>query len=459
MSVKNTTVCALSTPQGIGAIAIIRVTGPDAFTFSASLFSKKVDFLAQTKNVMKLAEVMDGEQLIDQVMVVKYEAPHSYTGENMVEISCHGSFFIRKKILELLLQSGCHSAAPGEFTMRAFLNGKLDLPQAEAVADLIDSQTESAHRLAINQLRGNVSKKLEELRQQFLDLASLLELELDFSEEEVEFADRTQLKTLLNIIRSEIEQLIASFKLGNNLKNGIPVVIAGRPNVGKSTLLNALLDEERAIVSDIPGTTRDTVEDTLTLQGTTFRFIDTAGIHSSEDTIEKFGIERSFKAMEKADVILYLFDASTTTQQQLDADFTDWQKETDWKDKTIFLIGNKIDKVTKAAKLVAPNGLPLLYLSAKNHEHLQELEKRLVEATNNEHIATATLLTNTRHYDSMLQIRKDLLSIEQGINDGLSTDLIAIDVHSALEALGTITGTIANQDILNNIFGRFCIGK
>ncbi|HPT53114.1 MAG TPA: tRNA uridine-5-carboxymethylaminomethyl(34) synthesis GTPase MnmE, partial [Bacteroidales bacterium] len=307
------TICSISTAPGIGAIAIIRVSGSEAFRVSESLFNESAQFGETAPNVAKYAEIFQKEWLIDQVVFTKFKAPHSYDGEDMVEISCHGSRFIQQKILELLLNSGCRLANPGEFTMRAFLNGKMDLPQAEAIADLIDSQSESSHKLAIHQLKGAFSQKMNDLRQQFIELSALLELELDFSEEDVEFADRVQFVKLLADLKNEILGLIESFKLGNVLKNGIPVAIIGKPNVGKSTLLNAMLQEDRAIVSHIPGTTRDTIEDVFTIEGISFRFIDTAGIRSSDDEIEQFGIQRTFRAIEKADIILYLIDINDTS--------------------------------------------------------------------------------------------------------------------------------------------------
>ena len=454
---SNSTICALSTPQGAGAIAVIRVSGSEAFPIVAKLMKTGDKFCAAEANQAMLAGIYDGSQLIDQVVITKFVPPHSYTGEDVVEISCHGSFYIRQKIMALLLQKGCRSAQPGEFTMRAFLNGRMDLPQAEAVADLIESQSEMAHKLAVNQLKGNVSHKLADLRNQLVDLASLMELELDFSEEDVEFADRQRLKELLAVVKGEVQALIRSFKLGNSLKNGIPVAIVGSPNVGKSTLLNALVDEERAIVSDIPGTTRDTVEETFNLEGLTFRFIDTAGIRESDNEIEKFGIERSFQAMEKAEIVLYVFDIEKETPNQALAAL----QEVDKLEKHILLLANKCDKLADEV----PSGVQrvgdydLLYISAKKQEHLNELKQWLVQSVHVADISDNTLLTNARHYDSMLQIERSIEAIEQGMAAGLSTDLLAVDVRAALDALGEVTGTIVTDELLNNIFGRFCIGK
>ena len=457
MANRNDTVCAISTPQGIGAIAIIRVSGPDALPYSSKLFKESSSFDNLKNNIAKYEEIYDKEQLIDQVIVVKYFAPHSYTGEDMVEISCHGSHFIIKKILEMLIQAGCRSAEAGEFTMRAFMNRKLDLPQAEAVSDLINSQTEASHKLAIKQLKGNISKKLEELRLKFVDLASMLELELDFSEEDVEFADRTQLLQLLSSIKSEVNKLIDSYKLGNNLKNGIPVAIVGEPNVGKSTLLNILLDEDRAIVSESPGTTRDTIEEVITLDGISFRFIDTAGLRNSDNAIERIGIERSYKAIENAEFVLWLFDSSTGMPSH--DNIENISKRTCLEGKNIIFIGNKIDKIKDQLTETVFQGHPLIYISAKEHKNINQLLKLITNACHINQLNDNTILTNVRHYDNLLRVNETVAVIEKSLASALPTDIVAIDVHAALEAIGAITGTVANEDILNNIFGKFCIGK
>lgn len=460
MKTDRKTICSISTPQGVGAIAVIRISGDEAFTIAAKLFPTSFSFLKLKENVCKYAEVFENERLIDQVMVVKFKAPHSYSGEDMVEISCHGSFYIQKKIIELLLEYGCRLAMPGEFTMRAFLNGKLDLPQAEAVADLIDAESESAHKLAINQLRGNFSSKLKDLREQFIELASLLELELDFSEEDIQFADRKDLTNLVNHLKEEINSLIESFKLGNVIKNGIPVVIVGKPNVGKSTLLNAMLNDDRAIVSKIPGTTRDTIEDTFNIDGVIFRFIDTAGIRLAEDEVESYGIERTFKAIEKADIILYMVDINKTTLKDVEEELLYFENEIDFLNKRLIIVANKIDELNEMPHHFSEwNDLDIVYISAKRKVNLNYIHEILIESVNSLQITNQTLLTNTRHYDSMIQIQRSLEHILEGIEANISTDLLAADIRTALNAIGTVTGEIANEDLLNHIFSKFCIGK
>lgn len=454
------TICSISTAPGIGAIAVIRVSGEKAFPIVNQLFNAQTDFLGTSANRAKFAEIFDGDTLVDQVVFVKFAAPHSYDGEDMVEISCHGSRYIQQKILQMLLVRGCRLAEPGEFTMRAFLNGKMDLPQAEAVSDLIDSQSETAHRLAVNQLKGGFSHKIAELREQFIHLAALLELELDFSEEDVQFADRKQIMDLLRHLKKEITRLTDSFKLGNALKSGIPVAIVGKPNVGKSTLLNALLGDDRAIVSDIPGTTRDTVEDTFTYHGTIFRFIDTAGIRTSEDEIENFGIERTFKAVENADIVLYLIDINTTTIDDVEAEMTFIRQKINLEEKKILLVANKIDEMETLPRQFSEwDKLETIFVSAKRKVNLEAIGEMLLRYVEERNVSENTLLTNARHYDIMRQILQDIENIEQGFENQQPTDLIAVDVHLILDKLGRLTGSISDNDVLNTIFSRFCIGK
>lgn len=452
------TICALSTPPGMGAIAVVRISGNHAFEITSNLFRNSSKFLEQPANYAKFLSVYDSERLVDQTVVVKFVAPHSYTGEDLVEISCHGSQYIQQKILELLLKNGARMANPGEFSMRAFLNNKLDLPQTEAVADLIESQSEMAHKLAVGQLKGGFSSTIRSLRAQFVELAALLELELDFSEEDLEFVDRTQLLALLETLKKEVSALIRSFKWGSNIKNGIPVAIVGKPNVGKSTLLNALLNEERAIVSHIPGTTRDTIEDTMTIQGVNFRFVDTAGIRNSEDMIESLGIDRTFSAIEKAEIILFMVDISQTSLQEIQSEMEILKSKVDIKEKNIILLANKIDAAQNIdAKAIQDS--EMLPLSAKLGTHVERVKEVLVNYVNEHKIVDNALLTNLRHYDIFLKISDEILRLEEGFAQQLPTDILAIHLNTILHYLGEITGEVTTDEILNDIFGKFCIGK
>lgn len=452
------TITSISTAPGIGAIAIVRVSGPQAFSIVNQLVKSSVHFMELAPNTAKFAGIYDGDTLIDQVVVVKFAAPHSYDGEDMVEISCHGSRYIQQRILQLLLSHGCRMAEPGEFTMRAFMNGKMDLTQAEAVGDLIDSQSESSHHLAIHQLKGGFSRKINELREQFIHLAALMELELDFSEEDVEFADRTQMLHLLAELKTEVRRLTESFRIGNALKNGVPVAIIGQPNVGKSTLLNALLNDDRAIVSAIPGTTRDTIEDTVTIGGTLFRFIDTAGIRNSEDEIENFGIQRTYQTVDKADIVLYLVDAAVTTPEEAEAEIIALRTRPGGEDKHIVLVVNKIDTAS-ADGFAAWDVCPCVCISAKERENVEAVEEMLTRHITAQNVGENTLLTNVRHYDILMKIADDITAIETGLTTHVPTDLVAIDVRSILDKLGRLTGTISDNDVLNTVFGKFCIGK
>ena len=452
------TICAIATPAGIGATAMIRISGSEAFGIASTLFSEKSGFTELEANRAKFASIydnVDGKRaLIDQVVVTKFAAPHSFTGEDVVEISCHGSLYIQHKIIEQLIANGCRMAEPGEFTQRAFLNGKLDLPQAEAIADLIEAQTETAHHAAMQQLQGELSDKMAVLREELLKMASLLELELDFSEEEVEFADRTALLDLLAHIKTEVNQLLQSYKWGTMLKNGIPVAIVGEPNVGKSTLLNALLQRERAIVSDIPGTTRDTIEDTFVLNGTLFRFIDTAGIRESGDTIERLGIERSLDTIRRAAVILWIFDARKT-MQEVKAEIANTTGSIELDDKKIILIGNKTDLVSEKSDSTGN----IIFISAKKGENLESVLNEIDRFVQDNGIRDLTLLTSERHQALLNGILASTERAENGLQQQLPTDIVAEDVRMALHNLGELTGTISSEDILNNIFGKFCIGK
>lgn len=434
------TIVAVSTPRGVGGVAVVRLSGPQAREMALRHLS--VDALEPRHS--HFARFSDGGSLIDEVLAVWFPAPHSYTGEEMVEISCHGSLYVQQAIVQALLDDGARLAEPGEFTMRAFLGGKLNLSQAEAVADLIDAVTPVQHRLAVSQLRGGYARKLNDLRKRLLDLTALLELELDFSQEDVEFADRSQLRQTLRDLAAEVERLMASFSLGNTLKRGIPVAIVGRPNAGKSSLLNALLDDDRALVSDIPGTTRDTIEETLTLDGITFRFIDTAGLRSSSDAIEAMGVERSRKAVADAEVVLYVHDATTS-----------WQApDVDLEGKQVIYVNNKSDLPVAAS---VPS--PFINLSAKTKEGIAQLEAMLVERYQPRLSGDAPLLSNERHYGALLHVAKALAAASRALDEAIPSDLVAVDLRDALYHLGTITGEVSSDELLTNIFSRFCIGK
>jgi len=453
-------VCSISSPHGIGALAVIRVSGNKAFEITGKLFKDFKDFGAQPSHFIKRFDVYDNNNLIDQVMAVKFKAPKTYTGEDMVEITCHGSNYIQQKIIELLLRNGARLAKPGEFSMRAFFNGKFDLPQAEAVADLIESQSELAHKLAINQLKGNFSVRIKTLRSQFIELAALLELELDFSEENVEFADRKQLDNLLQVLKKEVLQLIESFKLGHVLKNGIPVAIIGKPNVGKSTLLNCLLNDDRAIVSHIPGTTRDTIEDNFNINGINFRFIDTAGIRLTDDEIETYGIERTFKAIDKAEIILYIIDITETSVEEIEKELLFLENEIDFINKKLIIVANKIDELNELPKHFTDwNEYDITFISAKRKVNIDEIRDLLTQHIDQKKITDTTLLTNIRHYDIMLKIEEEINKIEDGFIAQISTDLIVIHINAILNYLGEITGEITTDEVLDAVFGRFCIGK
>ena len=454
------TICSISTPQGIGALAVIRVSGKEAFEITGKLFKEVNDFKVQPPHWVKRFDIYENETLVDQAMVVRYAAPKTYTGEDVVEITCHGSQYIQQKIVALLLQNGARLAKSGEFSMRAFMNGKLDLPQAEAVADLIESQSEAAHKLAINQLKGTFSAHIKNLRNQFVELAALMELELDFSEENVEFADRTKLNNLLNLLKKEVLQLTESFKLGNVLKTGIPVAIIGKPNVGKSTLLNALLKDDRAIVSHIPGTTRDTIEDNFNINGINFRFIDTAGIRLTDDEIETFGIERTFKAIDKADIILYMIDISETSLEEVEKELLFLENEIDFIHKKLILVANKIDHLNELPKHFTDwEEYDIAFISAKRNVNIDDIRELLTQHIDQKNITDTALLTNVRHYDIMLKIEDEITKIESGFTQKLPTDIIMVHIRSILNSLGEITGEITTDEILDTVFSRFCIGK
>jgi tRNA modification GTPase len=453
---SNDTICALATAPG-GALGIIRVSGPDAFVAVSSLCSVRCNAVAaNTIHYTHLVEYDAASQhqnIIDEAMVSVFKAPHSYTGEDSVEISCHGSRYILNKVLELLIQHGCRMAEPGEFTQRAFLNGKMDLSQAEAVADLIASTNKATHDIAMSQLRGHFSSQLAQLREQLLKLTSLLELELDFSDhEDLEFADRTELSSIANKIDKHITQLAHSFEIGNALKQGIPVAIVGKTNVGKSTLLNRLLKDDRAIVSDIHGTTRDTIEDTMDIQGVTFRFIDTAGIRQTTDQVEQIGIERTFQAIQKARIVLWLIDQQPSTKE-----INELTERTN--NKKLIIVINKIDKADNNSYNLL--NYPFVAISAKHGTGIETLEQAIYEAADIATLADSDfIVTNARHYDALTRAQQSIQRVIDGLQMQLSGDLLSEDLRQALDTLAEITGgQITTNEVLGNIFKNFCVGK
>ena len=461
--IPQDTIVALATASGSGAIAIIRISGADAITIAASIFQSVSgkDITHQKTHTLHLGHIQEDTKIYDQVLLSLFKGTNSYTGENTVEISCHGSVYIQQQIIQLLLRKGCRMANAGEFTLRAFLNGKLDLSQAEAVADLIASDNEASHQIAMQQMRGGFSNEIAKLREELLNFASLIELELDFAEEDVEFADRTQFYELLSRIEFVLKRLIDSFAVGNVIKNGIPVAIVGEPNVGKSTLLNALLNEERAIVSDIAGTTRDTIEDELVINGIGFRFIDTAGIRETEDVVESIGIRKTFEKIEQAQVVVYLFDATQFGIAGSGIRVEIEKIKNQFPLKPLLIIGNKADKLTDDQKLEAVTDIPeLLLISAKENSGVETLKDKLMSFVNTGALRNnETIVTNTRHYDSLIKALEEIQKVQFGMHSGISADLLAIDIRQALYHFGEITGSVSNDELLGNIFANFCIGK
>ncbi len=463
--ISTDTIVALATPSGAGAIAIIRISGENAINIGQEIFNSihHKNLTQQKTHTVHLGHIIDGTREIDQVLITIFKGPNSYTGENTIEISCHGSTYIQQQIIQLILRHGARTADPGEFTLRAFLNGKIDLSQAEAVADLISSDNEASHQIAMQQMRGGFSNEIAKLREELLNFASLIELELDFAEEDVEFADRTQFKELVNRIEFVLKRLIDSFAVGNVIKNGIPVAIVGEPNVGKSTLLNALLNEERAIVSDIAGTTRDTIEDELVIKGIGFRFIDTAGIRETKDVVESIGIKKTFEKIDQAQVVLYLVDGlQLTVKGLLPGLITEIGKiQNQFPQKKLVVIINKKDKLTEVEISNLKSQISnLVFISAKQNIGVDELKNQLISFVdtgalrNNE-----TIVTNTRHYDSLLKALEEIQKVRFGIDTNLSSDLMALDIREALYQFGLITGQVSNDELLGNIFANFCIGK
>jgi tRNA modification GTPase len=451
------TIIALATPPGVGAIGVLRLSGKRAFDIINDLFPSK-DLKKQPSHTLHVGLLSAEKEVIDEVVVSLFKGPRSYTGEDVVEVSCHGSPYIHQQVLDACISAGARLAKPGEFTQRAFLNGKLDLSQAEAVADLIVSNTSASHRTALNNIRGKFSEALKDLRDQLLSFSALIELELDFSQEDVEFADRSRLTDLVNKALKLTQSLLQSFKLGNVIRNGVSVAIIGKPNAGKSTLLNVLLNEDRAIVSDIPGTTRDTIEEVINLDGILFRLIDTAGIRGhSEDIIENYGIEKSLQKMKQADIVLYLFDVNEMHETELNTIVSEMREQK----INYLLVGNKIDASDG-------NGLReqfahtegIIYIAAKTHMHLEVLKERMMDHVLKDRIsAENVIVTNARHYHSLVQVNEALNDVREGMLNKIPGDLLSLDIRRCLQYLGEITGEITNEDQLDYIFSKFCIGK
>lgn len=468
--IANDTIVALATASGTGAIAVIRLSGKDAIVIGSRFFrSVSGKSLSEQKShTVHLGHIVDHPRVIDEVLVTIFKNPHSYTGEDVIEISCHGSLYIQQEIIQLFLKNGCRMANAGEYTLRAFLNGKLDLSQAEAVADLIASDNEASHKIAMQQMRGGFSNEIKHLRDELLNFASLIELELDFAEEDVEFANRDEFYNLVNRIIHVLKRLIDSFSVGNVIKNGIPVAIVGEPNVGKSTLLNALLNEERAIVSDIAGTTRDTIEDEMVIGGMSFRFIDTAGIRDTEDVVESIGIKKTFEKIEQAQVVLFLIGSGQLAQgnEAIRSFIVEIEKiKNQFPQKQLLVVLNKIDQISDSELAnitthLAPHTAHLIPISAKSGFGVEQLTDTLLNLINTGTLRNnETIITNTRHYDALLKAFEEIQKVKYGLDSELSGDLLAIDIRQALYHFGEITGEITNDDLLGNIFANFCIGK
>jgi len=463
--IQNDTIIALATPAGVGAISVIRLSGENAIHFVEANFKsirKNKSLLNQKTHTIHLGHIIENNIILDEVLVSVFKNPNSYTGENVVEISCHGSSFIQQEIIQLFLKKGCRMADNGEFTMRAFLNGKMDLSQAEAVADVIASNSAASHQMAIQQMRGGITNELKELRVQLLDFAALIELELDFSGEDVEFADRAKFRELVAKITFVLKRLIDSFSFGNAMKNGIPVAIIGEPNVGKSTLLNSILNEEKAIVSDIAGTTRDAIEDEIIIDGVAFRFIDTAGIRETKDIIESIGIKKAYEKADNAQLIIFLIDANkfSGNQKQFLAEIE--IIKTRFPNKRLLVIANKIDTLSVAETTTLQSEIEnLILLSAKNKTGIETLKTELTSLVNIGALSNnETIVTNSRHFEALNNALMAISSVQEGIDLEISTDLFSIDIRECLRHLGNITGEYdVDKDILGHIFGNFCIGK
>ena len=456
--INQETIIALATPTGLGAISVIRISGLNAISITEKLFKSKGNkkLSNQNSHTVHLGHLIKNNHELDEVLVTIFKGPHSYTGENTIEISCHGSTYIQQEIIDLFIENGIRVANPGEFTLRAFINGKMDLNQAEAVADLIASENEGSHKLAMEQMKNGFSNDLKKLRAELLHFSSMIELELDFSQEDVEFAERSEFKKLTVRIQNELEKLIDSFKSGNVLKNGISVAIAGKPNAGKSSLLNTLLNEDKAIVSDIPGTTRDSIEDSLVIDGINFRFTDTAGLRETKDIIESKGIEKTKEKINNARILIYLFDSNDTTFSEISSDLKTFKR----KDLSVLLVRNKIDIKNTNQKLITElEKFELIEISANNSESVSLLKKRLVNEINILNPYTDTVISNSRHYEALMKALKAIEEVNVGLKSDISGDLLSVDIRKSIEHLAEITGEITNDDVLGNIFANFCIGK
>ncbi|MBT7574111.1 MAG: tRNA uridine-5-carboxymethylaminomethyl(34) synthesis GTPase MnmE [Flavobacteriaceae bacterium] len=456
--INQETIIALATPNGLGAISVIRISGLNAISVTEKLFKPKGNkkLSNQKSHTVHLGHLMKNGHELDEVLVTLFKGPHSYTGENTIEISCHGSTFIQQEIIDLFIENGIRVANPGEFTLRAFINGKMDLNQAEAVADLIASENEGSHKLAMEQMKNGFSNDLKKLRAELLHFSSMIELELDFSQEDVEFAERSEFKKLTVKIQTELEKLIDSFKSGNVLKNGISVAIAGKPNAGKSSLLNTLLNEDKAIVSDIPGTTRDSIEDSLVIDGINFRFTDTAGLRETEDIIESKGIEKTKEKINNARILIYLFDSNDTTFNEINSDIKSFKR----KDLSVLLVRNKVDlKNTNQNLINQLEKFEIIEISANNIDSVSSLKKRLVNEINILNPYTDTVISNSRHYEALMKALKAIEEVNMGLKSDISGDLLSVDIRKSIEHLAEITGEITNDDVLGNIFANFCIGK
>jgi tRNA modification GTPase len=459
----NDTIVALATAHGSSAIAVIRLSGPKSFSIVEQFFcgknGNKKTIQDKKSHTVHFGTIVHQDIIIDEVLVTIFKGPNSYTGQDSIEISCHGSVFIQQQLLKLFLSAGARMAQPGEFTMRAFLNGKLDLSQAEAVADLIASNSAISHQVAMQQMRGGFSSKIKLLRENLIDFAALIELELDFSEEDVEFANRSDLKNLIGKIISVIQKLVNSFDVGNVIKNGIPVGIVGKPNAGKSTLLNTLLEDDRAIVSDIPGTTRDTIEDEMTIDGVLFRFIDTAGIRTTSDVIEQIGVNKALEVIRKSAIVIYLFDSHEISSGDLKIEIEMLKEHIG--DSQLLLVANKIDVENDSELRKEFSEYPeMIFISAKHHKNIDVLKQRLVSLFDTRTINTTdTIVTNARHAAALRNAESALYKVNAGLNANIAGDLLALDIRYALEELGGITGQVTNEDLLDSIFTRFCIGK